>query len=72
MIPQVSTHAVSHFPHAIREPAIHAAVAHFGGLTDVPESVRLRRRPASVPLMPRRPAGFPSGACVHRRRPAIA
>lgn len=30
------------------------------------------RRPAGVPLMPRRPAGFPGGACVHRRRPAIA
>ena len=25
-----------------------------------------------MPLIPRRPAGFPGGACVHQRRPAIA
>lgn len=71
MIPQASTHAISH-PTRYGSPRFHAALPTSASRPTCWSVFFSRRRPVGVPLMPRRPAGFPGGACVHQRRPAIA
>lgn len=73
MRPQASTHAASHVPHAIREPSVSRRAGPLRRAEGPGRSVFFSERlTVSVPLMPRRPAGFPGGAFVHRRRPAVA
>jgi len=60
--PQVSAHAAPQFPRG-GEPSVHAEPARFGEPTERSRSVFFsERRSIGVPLMPRRSAGFPSGA----------